>query len=77
MFLMQVDSFISEEHIEKALNIEPPSKSAYDSFVEKYRRGLESYVPPEKGWRLPNTISKEESLPDERRFTLISSSWIC
>ena len=68
---MQVDSFISEEHIEKALNVEPPSKSDYDSFVEKYRRGLESYVPPEKGWRLPDTISKKESYP--MRDALLSS----
>jgi hypothetical protein len=68
---MQVDSFISAEHIEKALNVEPPSAPAYDSFVEKYRSGLESYVPPEKGWRLPNTISKEQSYP--MRDALISS----
>jgi hypothetical protein len=68
---MQVDSFISKENIEKALNVEPPTGPDYDSFVEKYRRGLESYVPPEKGWRLPDTISKEESYP--MRDALLSS----
>lgn len=60
---MQVDSYISKEHIEKALNVEPPSRAAYDSFMEKYRSGLASYVPPEKGWRLPDTISRQQSYP--------------
>jgi hypothetical protein len=68
---MQVDSFISEADIEKTINVEPPSGPAYDSFVAKYRSGLESYVPPEKGWHLPDTISRKESQP--MRAALISS----
>jgi hypothetical protein len=68
---MQVNSFISKENIEKALNVEPATGPDFDSFVEKYTRGLESYVPPEKGWRLPDTISREQSYP--MRDALISS----
>src|SRR5579864_2695772 len=70
MFPMQVDSFISEADIEKALNVGPPSGPVYDRFVAKYRSGLESYVPPEKGWRLPDTISRKQSYP--MRDALIS-----
>lgn len=68
---MNVESYVSVEQIEKALNVEPPSPAAYDKFVEKFRRGLESYVPPEKGWRLPDNISRKESEP--MRAALISS----
>jgi hypothetical protein len=68
---MNVDTYVSQATIEKALNVEPPSRAVYDRFVEKYRSGLESYVPPEKGWRLPETISREESQPI--RAPLISS----
>ena len=70
-FFVKVDSYISEENIEKALHVEPPSRPAYDRFVERFRRGLDSYVPPEKGWRLPPIISREESQP--MRAALISS----
>jgi hypothetical protein len=68
---MTVDSYISGKEIQWALNVEPPSAPTYDSFVEKYRKGLESSVPLEKGWTLPDNISLQESQP--MRAALISS----
>jgi hypothetical protein len=101
---MKTDSSVTAEEVLRVLNVDPPSRSSYRGFLERYAVGahleapadlirsileLDSLETPqfgersrfisnylvreptmvapslssEEGWRLPETITREESLP--------------
>ena len=65
MFLMKIHNLVTEGRIIGALNAEPLTSQSYDRFLEKYVRGVkrDAQPKPEHGWRMPKSISREESQP--------------